>query len=212
VGLTIVGLHWLLAKTQGFELTAPDAAVRRRTGQYLAELARCCHDLGGTLLVLGSPQQRRIPPGATRADAMAYAADTITNCLPALEQTGVRLCLEPLTPMETNFMVSCAEGKELMDRVGHPNVCLHLDVKAMSSEPTPVPDLIRKYAAAMGHFHANDPNKRGPGFGAVDFKPIFRALADVGYAGWVSVEVFDYTPDPETIARESIRYMRQCEA
>jgi sugar phosphate isomerase/epimerase len=81
----------------------------------------------------------------------------------------------------------------------------------MSSEGEPVPELIRKYLPRTGHFHANDPNRRGPGFGATDFRPIFRALRDSGYDGWVSVEVFDYSPDPETIARESIRYMRECD-
>jgi sugar phosphate isomerase/epimerase len=75
----------------------------------------------------------------------------------------------------------------------------------------PIPELIRRHAARTGHFHANDANRRGPGFGAVDFAPIFKALKEHHYQGWVSVEVFDYTPDPVTIARDSIRYMRQCE-
>jgi sugar phosphate isomerase/epimerase len=81
----------------------------------------------------------------------------------------------------------------------------------MNSEGTPIPELIHRHAARTGHFHANDANRRGPGFGATDFVPIFRALKETNYAGWVSVEVFDYSPDPETIARESIRYMRECE-
>ena len=49
----------------------------------------------------------------------------------------------------------------------------------------------------------------GPGFGDTDFTPIFKALKDSKYSGWVSVEVFDFTPDPVTIARESIDYMRR---
>lgn len=209
-GLQIFGLHWLLAKTEGFQPNAASEAVRRRTADYLVELARCCRDLGGDVLVFGSPAQRRIPAGATREQAVEYAADTFRRALPGIADCGVKLCLEPLTPQETDFINSCAEGVELLDRVDHPNFVLHLDVKAMAAESTPTPELIRRYASRCGHFHANDPNKRGPGFGATDFVPIFRALHESGYDGWVSVEVFDYSPDPETIARESLRYMREC--
>jgi sugar phosphate isomerase/epimerase len=211
-GLTIIGLHWLLAKTEGLHLTSESEVVRRRTADYLIELAKCCRDLGGELMVLGSPAQRRIPADAAQEQATEYAVDTLRRALPRIADCGVKLCLEPLTAQETDFINTCAEGVDLLDRVDHPNFVLHLDVKAMAAEATPTPELIRRYAPRTGHFHANDPNKRGPGFGTTDFVPIFQALYQSNYPGWVSVEVFDYSPDPETIARESLRYMRQCAA
>jgi sugar phosphate isomerase/epimerase len=211
-GLTLLGLHWLLAKTEGLHLTSPDAGVRHATAVYLVELARCCRDLGGDLLVFGSPAQRRVPAGATRAQAADYAVDTFRRAAGGLAEAGVRLCLEPLSPPEADFINTSAEGQELLDRIDHPNFTLHLDVKAMSTEDAPAPEVIRRNTGRFAHFHANDPNRRGPGFGATDFVPIFRALRDADYTGWVSVEVFDYSPDPETIARESLRYMRECEA
>jgi sugar phosphate isomerase/epimerase len=211
-GLRLIGLHWLLAKTEGLCLTSPDEAVRRATADYLVELARCCAELGGDILVFGSPAQRRIPAGATKEQATEYAADTFRRAKGGIGDAGVMLCLEPLSPPEADFINTAAEAIDLIDRVDHPNFKLHLDVKAMSTESEPATELIRRYADRLGHFHANDPNLRGPGFGETDFVPIFRALRDVNYQGWVSVEVFDYSPDPETIARESLRYMRECEA
>jgi sugar phosphate isomerase/epimerase len=211
-GLTLLGLHWLLAKTEGLHLTAPDASVRDKTARYLVELARCCADLGGNILVFGSPAQRRIPAGATRARAAENALDILRRARSGIADAGVKLCLEPLSPPEADFLNTAAEAVELLDQLNDPCFALHLDVKAMSTDEAPAPELIRRHAARTGHFHANDPNRRGPGFGATDFVPIFRALQDTGYKGWVSVEVFDYSPDPETIARESLRYMRECEA
>jgi len=162
-------------------------------------------------MVFGSPAQRRIPAGATRDRATDNAVDTFKRALSGIVDAGVTLCLEPLSPTEADFINTVAEGAAILDRIDHPNFVLHLDVKAMSSEETPVPELIRRYVPRTGHFHANDPNKRGPGFGDVDFVPIFKALLESDYRGWVSVEVFDYSPDPETIARDSLRYMRECE-
>lgn len=210
-GLTLLGLHWLLARTEGLHVTSPDRTVREKTAAYLVELARACADLGGDILVFGSPAQRRVPAGANREQATDWAVDTFRRAAGGIADAGVRLCLEPLSPPEADFINTCEEAVALLDRIDHPNFVLHLDVKAMSTETSPTPDLIRRHAPRAGHFHANDPNRRGPGFGNTDFRPIFRALHDSGYQGWVSVEVFDYSPDPETIARESIRYMRECE-
>jgi len=208
-GVTLIGLHWLLAKTDGFYLTSPDAEVRARTAEYLVALAKAARELGGDLMVFGSPKQRSLLPNVSWDRAFEYATDTFSRAMPGIADHGVRLCMEPLAPTETDFINTCAEGARLMDAVGHSNFVLHLDVKAMSSEQAPVTDLIRQYASRTGHFHANDPNMKGPGFGEVDFAPIFRALQEARYTGWVSVEVFDYTPDPETIAEGSVQYMRQ---
>jgi sugar phosphate isomerase/epimerase len=211
-GLKLIGLHWLLAKTTGLQLTSRDAAVRQATAAYLVELARCCRDLGGELMVFGSPAQRRLPPGASKAEAAHLALDTFRRAADGIADAGVLLCLEPLSPPEADFLNTCDEAVELLALLDHASFALHLDVKAMATDEAPAPELIRRHAGRTGHFHANDPNRRGPGFGDADFVPIFRALRDSGYAGWVSVEVFDYSPDPETIARESLRYMRECEA
>ena len=211
VGVQIIGLHWLLAKTTGFQLTSPDESVRKRTSDYLCELAIAADDLGGDILVLGSPAQRKIPDGHSYQQAEDFAVMCLADVLPTLERTGVKLCLEPLTPKETDFMTTAADAVRIIERLGHPNAKLHLDVKAMAAESEPRPAVIAANAAHMYHFHANDENLRGPGFGEVDFKPILKALRDSAYRGWVSVEVFDYSPNPETIARESIRYLKECE-
>jgi sugar phosphate isomerase/epimerase len=141
---------------------------------------------------------------------MEYAAEVFRAAMPAIEQRGITLAIEPLTANETNFLQTAAEAVALAKMVDSPRCKLHLDCKAMSSEAEPIPDLIRKWKDWMVHFHANDPNRKGPGFGELDFVPIFKALREIDYRGWVSVEVFDYAPGPERLARESIEYMRKC--
>lgn len=209
-GLEVVGLHWLLAKTNGYYLTTPENAVREKTADYLGELARLCRDLGGHIMVLGSPMQRNLLPGVTHDQALELAADCLRRSMPVLEECGVTLAVEPLGPAEGDFLNTADLGSRLCEMVASPHCRLHLDVKAMSTESKPIPQIIREQSRLLEHFHANDPNKRGPGMGDVDFLPIFSALAEVDYRGWVSVEVFDYEPGVERLASESIEYMQEC--
>jgi sugar phosphate isomerase/epimerase len=210
-GLDCVGLHWLLAKTEGFHVAHPDAAVRGHTVEYLGELARLCNDLGGRVLVFGSPKQRSLLPGVSPEQAVDFIHEVFSRLVPVLETTDTVVAIEPLSLAETDVLTTAAETCRLIDRIGSPHVRLHLDVKAMSSEREAIPEIIVASARHLEHFHANDTNLQGPGFGAVDFGPIFRALDEIRYAGWVSIEVFDYAPGPERLARESIDYMRRVE-
>ena len=139
-GVEIIGLHWLLAGTQGLYLTSPDEGVRARTADYLVALADATRDLGGSLMVFGSPKQRSLLPGVSAEQAFDWATQIFRRVMPAVADAGVTICMEPLSPSETDFINTCADGNRLVMAVDHPNFRLHLDVKAMSSEATPITD------------------------------------------------------------------------
>ena len=211
-GLEVVGLHWLLAKSQGIYLTSPEDSVRAKTVEYFKALSQLCADLGGKIMVLGSPQQRNLLPGVTYEQAEQYAAEILRQVTPTLADLNLTLALEPLSPAEGDFLLTAESAIRLAKMVDSPHCKLHLDVKAMSSESKPIPDIIRDSKDWTVHFHANDPNLSGPGMGEMDFTPIFAALKETGYNDWVSVEVFNYEPSPKEIARQSIEYMQKIEA
>ena len=224
-GLETVGLHWLFARPAGsknllpLHMTTPDQATWQRTRDYLAALLDLCSDLGGKVLVLGSPKQRSIPEENLKSQisnlqlyeaAWRRAVDLLSSVLDRAGELGLTICIEPLSPAETNFINTVEEGMKMVREIDHPNFKIHLDVKAMSSESTPVPAVIRSVQVEdIGHFHVNDPNLYGPGMGEVDYAPIAEAVRSVGYDKWLSVEVFKYDPDPETIAKKSIDYLRR---
>ncbi|MHC4368585.1 MAG: sugar phosphate isomerase/epimerase family protein [Planctomycetota bacterium] len=209
-GLEAVGLHWLFAGPTGLHMTTTDDKIWGRTRDYLSCLLDLCGELGGKILVLGSPKQRSLVEGQTQDGAGQRAVDLLASVMDQAGALGLTICLEPLSPVETDFINTVAEGMEIVRQVNHPSLKIHLDVKAMCSEPTPVPDVIRSVSAAdIGHFHVNDANLYGPGMGDVDYGPIAEAVKDVGWDKWLSVEVFKYDPDPETIARKSIEYLRK---
>ena len=175
--------------------------MREQTAAYLVALAEATRDLGGDLMVFGSPKQRSLLAGVTRGTRRSIPPPTRSarRCR-ASRDAGVTLCMEPLAPAETDFINTCAEAHRLADAVDHPSFVLHLDVKAMSSEADADHRVIRALRAAHWSLSRERSEPARPGFGDVDFVPIFGALEEAGYDGWVSVEVFDYKPDPETIA------------
>ncbi len=209
VGLDILGIHWVLVGPDGLHLTHPEAGVRDRTVQYLRDLIHFCGDIGGRVLIFGSPKQRNVLEGVTPELAFSYAVDAFTRVMDDCDERGVTICMEQLSPQETNFCSTVAETVELIDTVNHPRFQLLLDTKAMEQEAEDRATLIRKYAKYLRHYHANDTNLNGPGWGEVDFAPIFEALRDIDYDGYVSVEVFKFEPGPEAIAEKSLAYMRR---
>jgi sugar phosphate isomerase/epimerase len=208
-GIEISGIHWVLVQADGMHLTQPDAAVRQRTGDYFVALADFCADVGGRTIVVGSPKQRSLLDGVSHAQAWAWATEVFRPAVARAADRGVTICFEPLAPSETNFINTAAEAITFAGQFESPAMSVILDVKAMSSEAKPIPQIIRESRGRFGYFHANDANLKGPGFGAVDFVPIAAALHESGYDGVASVEVFTFEEGPEVIATQSLAYLKK---
>ncbi len=85
-----------------------------------------------------------------------------------------------------------------------------LDCRSIHASAGPeLPEVLRRALATgrLRHVHVNDPNGRGPGFGDLQFAPLLKVLHEADYPGYISVEVFDFAPDPQTIAARSIGYL-----
>ena len=210
-GLVVTGLHWLLVKPDGLSLTAPDAAIRARTIAIMTRLTTLCAELGGTVLVHGSPKQRDIAPGDTHAIALARVRDGLTQVAQAAADAGVIYCIEPLSRRETAVINTVAEAADLVQAINHPQLRTMIDCSAAGqTEADDIPALIDRWlpTGLIAHIQVNDPNRRGPGQGEMKFAPILAALTRHGYDKTLAVEPFDYSPDGPGVAAFAVGYLR----
>jgi sugar phosphate isomerase/epimerase len=209
-GLRVTGLHYLLLAPEGLSITSPDAALRTRTTDLMRALIGLCADLGGKVLVHGSPRQRPVAPGQSKAEALGHA----TACLAAIaedaEATGVLYCIEALAPPEAELINTVEEAAAIVEAIGSTAVRTMIDTCAAArSEAASIPELIARWlpTGKIAHIHLNDPNRRGPGQGDLCFGPILAALQRHGYAGICTIEPFVYEPDGPTCAARAIGYV-----
>ncbi len=209
IGIEISGIHWVLVQTECLHLTHPDSTVREKTSRYFCDLVDFCADIGGGFIVVGSPKQRNVMEGISSEQAWRWATEVFTSSVKRAVERGVTICFEPLSPVETNFINTAEEAVRFTRELKSSHFKIILDVKAMCSETKAIPQIIRESWPDFAYFHANDQNLKGPGFGEVDFQPIASALKEVGYDGFVSVEVFDFEEGAEVIATKSIQYLKK---
>lgn len=214
-GISISGLHWLLVAPAGLSIVSAEAAVRERTAAVMERLVELCSLMGGKYLVHGSPKQRSVPPGDTLANARARAIECLARAARRAQACGVVYCIEPLSRRETDFINTVADAVALVEAIGSPALQTMIDCSAAGqAEAEAVDALMARWMPSghVAHVQVNDPNRRGPGQGAMAFAPILATLqrmrAQGHYRGIVAVEPFDYVPDGVGSAARAIGYLK----
>lgn len=209
-GISITGLHYLLRAPAGLSITSRDAGVRKRTIAVMRRMCGLCADLGGAILVHGSPDQRRLQPD-DEEDGGKRGAECFAEVADAAAKAKVSYCIEPLARNQIAFINTVAQAAEIVKNVDNPALRTMIDCSAAGqSETEPVQALVEHWlpTGMIAHMHFNDPNRRGPGEGALAFGPILSALRDGKYQGNAAIEPFIYQPDGPTCAARGIGYIR----
>lgn len=208
-GLRVTGLHWLLVAPEGLSITDPAPEMRRRTGDVLAALVDLCAELGGRVLVHGSPKQRRLgdDPVRGRATALAHLASAGARA----RKAGLTYCLEPLSADESDFINLVSDAVALVQDADEPGLRTMIDTgHALRGEAEGLADLAARWlpTGMIAHFQFNDSNRRGPGQGADTFGPFLHQIVTAGWPHPLAIEPFVYSPDGPTTAAQSIGHLR----
>lgn len=212
-GIECAGLHWLLAPPpKGLHFTTPDDAIRRKSIAYFNELIDFCGDLGGEVMIFGSPKQRNTQ-GISVDQAKKYFAEGLTEVAGHAQQRGIKILIEPLGHRNTDVVNTLAEALELARQVDHPAIQIMFDFNNTVDETEPFDVLLRKYFQHIHHVHVQEQGGKhlGTGNAVNDYIKAFQVLKDLRYDGWVSLEVFDFTPGGKRIAEESMSVLREIE-
>jgi len=207
-GLQFVGLHWLMMAPKGLHVTISDETVRRRSWQHVSDMIDLASDLGGGVIVFGSPKQRCTTPGVDRVQATRYFREGFAGLAQHALERGVTLLPEALPLSQCDVMTTLGEAVALVNDIHHPGVQTMFDVHNSEDETESAAVLIERYFPLIRHVHLQEMDGQYPGAGNYDFAEVMRTLRRLDYQGWVSMEVMEFGPGPEKIAVESLRYIR----
>jgi sugar phosphate isomerase/epimerase len=210
-GIAVTGLHWLLIKPAGLSISSKEANTRKRTVDVMLALVDLCAELGGKYLVHGSPQQRRVEAGETRAAATARAKECFAAVAERAQKAGVVYCIEPLSSEQTPLINTLDEASRMVEEIGSSSIRTMIDCSSAGRmEKEPLNALADRWLpkGVIAHVQVNDRNRRGPGQGEQRFAPLFSSLKRNGYGGDVAVEPFDYVPDGPGAAARAIGYIK----
>jgi sugar phosphate isomerase/epimerase len=152
-----------------------------------------------------------IPDQTRRAEYEGFHTHALLDLAEYARHMDVQLVVESITRYISNYLNTVPETARYLRGLDQPNLKLHIDTHSMNIEDTDLSAAVLAGAAELGYVHFSDSNRRFPGAGNIDFKPMVKKLLDIGYDGIITSECLPW-PDAETAARQGLAYMKALEA
>jgi sugar phosphate isomerase/epimerase len=186
----------------GLSLTDPAPEKRAAALDFVLRMI----DFGGRLgapAILGS-MQGKWGGAVSRDPALDFLTSALQAAGEAAAEHGVPFIYEPLNRYETNLFNRLTPAADYLDDRGLKNIVLLADLFHMNIEERDIAAALREAARHVGHVHWADSNRQAMGLGHTDPAPIFAALREISYSGYLSAEILPL-PDPDTAARQTLK-------
>jgi sugar phosphate isomerase/epimerase len=187
----------------------PDKNYRNIRVDHTIRALTLAKELGAPCITTepGGPVEK----GASWSAALKLFVEELKPVIAHAEKEGVLLLVEP----EPDLLIEKAEQfEEFMKHIDSPAVGLNFDIGhfyCVKDEPAPT---VRRLAKYIRHVHLEDiaatrvHHHLVPGEGAIDFKSTLQALKEIGYKGWITIELYPYVDDPDPAARTALDRVR----
>jgi sugar phosphate isomerase/epimerase len=189
----------------GLSLSDPDAEIRRKAVQRIKDQMDLAVQLEGALVIVGL-MRGGVKPGHDGEQAEKYFMESVSECLDY--NSGITLALEPINRYETTLFNDTLSVKEIIDRLGKPNLKMLVDTFHMNIEEPNIVESIYRVRDTIAHVHFADSNRWAPGSGHINFREILDALNGIGYTGAISAEILP-KPSPEESIRLTMEYYKK---
>jgi sugar phosphate isomerase/epimerase len=180
----------------------PDPGYRRVRIDHTRRALELCKELGAPHITTepGGP----LAEGQSWEDGARMFVEALKPLAERAHDLGVMLLIEP----EPGLLVETTEQyEEIAGRLNAPSIGLNFDIGHAYCVDEDIPRQIRRLKGQIRHFHVEDiaSDRRHhhlvPGTGAIPFGPIFEAIRETGYDGWITVELYPFVDDPDEAAR-----------
>ena len=180
----------------------------------LSEFLECGYrrlsELGGKYAVIGSGTARRYNESETKQKGFERFARFAAFACEIARKYGIVNVVESLNSAETNVVFTLADSMEIIELAGMPeNIAIIADLYHVSKEESV--ESVRKYGKYVRHCHIASPLTRNApidGDGCENiYLEFFKALADIGYSGGISIEA--HAPNGNDTYRASVQYLKR---
>ena len=193
-------------------LIDPDADRRRTAREDLSLLVDVAGELGcGCVVVPIWGRTRNLPnigTGRTREEDEAIFVDALSELARRAERAGSRLFIEPINRYQNDVCVTIADALRLRARIGSPAIRVMGDVFHMNIEEADLGEALLSAGEWLAHLHLADSNRLEPGKGHLDLRPVFTALAHLGYDGFASFELAALSGDADAVLPRAVEHVR----